>query len=63
MSNMSYCRFRNTLGDLQDCYDALLDEADRGQDEERAAKKLVSLCRNIAAEFLEWAESEEEDET
>ncbi len=23
MSNMSYCRFENTLGDLQDCRDAL----------------------------------------
>lgn len=23
MSNMSYCRFRNTLNDLRDCYEAL----------------------------------------
>jgi len=23
MSNMSYCRFENTLADLQDCYEAL----------------------------------------
>ena len=23
MSNMSYYRFKNTLGDLEDCYDAM----------------------------------------
>lgn len=28
MSNMSYCRFQNTLGDLQDCYEALGDMED-----------------------------------
>ena len=25
MANMSYCRFENTYGDLQDCYDALIE--------------------------------------
>jgi len=28
MSNMSYCRFQNTLRDLQDCHDALEDLRD-----------------------------------
>lgn len=28
MSNMSYCRFRNTLGDLQDCYDWMVNNPD-----------------------------------
>ena len=23
MSNMSYCRFQNTVGDMEDCYEAL----------------------------------------
>ena len=28
MSNMSYCRFHNTLGDLQDCKDAIEEMAE-----------------------------------
>lgn len=26
MSNMSYCRFENTVSDMRDCLDAMLDE-------------------------------------
>ena len=37
MSNMSYCRFRNTLSDLGDCQDALFEELfDLSPEEERA---------------------------
>jgi hypothetical protein len=45
MSNMSYCRFQNTLSDLRDCEEAL-DETnnleDLGEDEERAAKAVLA---------------------
>lgn len=54
MSNRSYCRFQNTLSDLYDCRSALseisnLDEL--GDDECRAARRLIALCREIAADW------------
>lgn len=61
MANMSYCRFRNTLSDLQDCYDALLDKEERGRDEEKAARDLVQLCKDIVADMGEWADSDEDE--
>ena len=48
MSNMSYCRFQNTLPDLRDCRDALDDEV--GPEEEAARKKLIKICREIVAD-------------
>lgn len=54
MANMSYCRFRNTLEDLRDCYENWdhldnLDEDDvPNEDEIKARKKLLSLCEDIA---------------
>jgi phage host-nuclease inhibitor protein Gam len=57
---MSYCRFENTYGDLQDCYDALaekdLDEL--SESEKKYAKKLIKMCRDIADDFLD----DEDDE-
>lgn len=49
MSNMSYCRFRNTIKDLQDCYDNVDDR--RGHDEEKAFRQLVKLCCDIALDY------------
>lgn len=49
MGNMGYCRFQNTRQDLQDCYDHLFDN-DLSEDEERARKRLIRLCQEIAAE-------------
>ena len=53
MSNMSYCRFRNTLADLRECLDWLSEhEPDELKDEERAAfRKLVNLCAQIADDY------------
>jgi hypothetical protein len=52
MSNMSYCRFQNTLGDLFDCQEALdngeLEDGQLSDEEERAAKRLIDVCREIA---------------
>lgn len=58
MSNMSYCRFQNTCGDLSDCADALeslfntaryADDQEEAlsDDELRAAKRLLALCERI----------------
>ena len=49
MANMSYCRFRNTLGDLRDCVSAL-DTVSTGDEllsyeEARAAKAMLQVCQ------------------
>lgn len=62
MANMSYCRFQNTVIDLQDCYDALSDPERDGttneieplsREEERAKRNLITLCEGIVEEFGE----------
>lgn len=77
MANMSYCRFHNTLADLNDCESALNafineDENTIESKEERSkAKKLIELCSFIAENYTaedidEYAkhydESEDEEE-
>lgn len=49
MANMSYCRFRNTLVDLRDCRDNLGNT--ESIEETKAEKKLIELCKEIAAEY------------
>lgn len=57
MANMSYCRFHNTLSDLNDCESALYsfinnDENTIYSEEERSkAKKLIELCAYIAENY------------
>ena len=55
MTNMSYCKFRNTLPDLRDCADALCDSdgdlSDLSEEEQNAARALIRLCREIADDF------------
>ena len=48
--NMSYCRFQNTVTDLQDCYDNWEETADDdlSEEETRARTRLLKLCREIA---------------
>ncbi len=46
MPNMSYCRFRNTLGDLRDCRDSLREPIDN-REEREARIDLVMLCKEI----------------
>lgn len=70
MSNMSYCRFRNTLSDLADCKESLdFDGLDgEGEDEkmdekERAAAiSLIELCREIADEHGHFVDEQESDQ-
>ncbi len=50
MSNMSYCRFQNTLNDLDDCYNNI-DDDDLSIDEERARIKVIRLCIDIADDY------------
>jgi len=52
MPNMSYCRFQNTVGDLEDCYDHInLNENDLSPDEEDARERLIEICVDIALEY------------
>jgi len=61
MSNMSYCRFRNTLPDLRDCYEAMGDKSPDEMDnfdEQLARWHLVRLCQSIVADYGEEADAE-----
>ena len=57
MSNMSYCRFQNTLRDLKDCLDALCDIdgnlSELSKEEARAADNLILVCEEIAGNFAQ----------
>ena len=50
MSNMAYCRFENTLTDLQDCFDHISDEG-LSSTEERSRKDMIELCKEIAETY------------
>ena len=53
MSNMSYCKFENTLEDLRDCYQSLeqFDYGELSESEAEAAARLINLCRQIADNY------------
>lgn len=60
MPNMSYCRFENTLQDLQDCLEHLDDDTNDLSDRERKAKKrLIDLCYDIG---MDYVNKDDEDE-
>lgn len=46
MSNMSYCRFQNTLNDLMECEQHFQDD-DLSDDEKEARDRLLKLCEDI----------------
>lgn len=50
MSNMSYCRFHNTLYDLLDC-ERHIDDEDLSKEEEQSRKELLAACVRIATVF------------
>lgn len=75
--NMSYCRFHNTLIDLNDCESALNDFINgdentiSSREERLKAKELIELCQTIVDNYSEadideyakhYDECEEEEE-
>ena len=58
MSNMSYCRFQNTVADLEDCLEALRerdgDLSDLSEEEQNAAERLISICGEVHYDYNEW---------
>ncbi len=71
MSNMSYCRFENTAGDLGDCIEAIHDWEDECKDlnsyEMNGLKDLLICAREIMEledeieDILEYNENKEEE--
>ena len=67
---MSYCRFENTVGDLQDCIEAIHDWEEECRDlnsyEMRALKDLLEQAREIVEleddilDIIEYNENNEE---
>lgn len=68
MANMSYCRFRNTFNDLNDCvgtlYDIVWEECkdDISREEKWAAKQMYDLCKEFISLYEKMEEIEEEIE-
>ena len=50
MANMSYCRFQNTLGDLEDCFENIDDIQNMSDEEKEAREQLIDICCDIAIE-------------
>ena len=59
MSNMSYCRFRNTLSDLRDCLSVMDETAQLDEEETAARQRLISLCSRIAREYDDHVKAED----
>lgn len=53
MTNMSYCRFRNTKIDMDDCLAALI-EAEDG--EENISQEEIDACREIFDAIIDYLE-------
>ena len=51
MSNMSYCRFENTLADLKDCEEALDLGRKLSDSEQEAFKEMLEVCERLASNF------------
>ena len=49
MANMSYCRFQNTVSDLQDCFDNWDEKC--SESEEKAKKRMLKICVDIACDI------------
>ncbi len=65
MANMSYCRFENTSGDLQDCLEALQEDKltkDSSRSEIRAAEDIYEIAREYIREYEDWLYRDNEDE-
>lgn len=50
MSNMSYCRFQNTLIELRVCGDAIEEREKLSVEEKEARKWMIRLCAEILTE-------------
>ena len=56
MSNVTYCRFQNAKDALRECYDWLAENDPRSlsEDEQKAFKRLVKLCRSMVDNYEDY---------
>ena len=65
MANMSYCRFQNTVQDLQDCFNAIDEALENGEpmalsdDEQRAFQRMFNLIEDMMPLMEQATEAEE----
>ena len=59
--NMSYCRFENTVRDMWDCQDHVWD-SELSETEKHFRQAFIEICREVASEFPEDLNYEEEEE-
>lgn len=50
MGNMSYCRFENTMNDLEDCINNIHRECNNSTDE-RYRQQMIELFMEIASQY------------
>lgn len=62
MANMSYCRFQNTLSDLQDCAEAIFQREPVSGEERYARAKLIKECVAILQDLGVTVEDSEVDQ-
>jgi len=48
---MPYCRFRNTLMDMRECYNSMQEEEELEAEEDAAKKDIIELCATIVERF------------
>jgi len=50
MGNMSYCRFENTMSNLEDCINTIRRKAENNRDED-SRQQMIALFKKIAEDF------------
>ena len=50
MGNMSYCRFENTMSDLQDCLSKINRKAENDYDES-SRQDMIALFKEVAEDY------------
>ena len=65
MANMSYCRFQNTVMDMEDCFNAMAEALDMEEpmelssDEQRAFQRMYNLMSDMINMMEEVTQMEE----
>ena len=62
MGNMSYCRFENTVPDLQDCMENIENTSRLSKSERQARRDLILMCIEIAEMYPDAGEGDFGDE-
>lgn len=66
MANMSYCRFSNTVQDMEDCFNAMYEAVDQEEpmnlsnDEQRAFQRMYNLMEDMIQIMEEVTQMEEQ---